>query len=250
MKKVVLLLIALSVFCVAKPAKKQPKSSAENAVQTEAVVKDETPVVEENATSTEESTEAKTDASEDSLIEDSALTFYIHPFNFMVPYSHFWGGINVPNGFTDYPLYYLTVEWKLMKKISLISTPHYVRVDRKRKSDRYKIHDIGLQESFRLYGVGGKRWRYFQAGFVLDHLHIHSNRDGGFDGWLYGFMLNGGVKKVLNGGEGFLGHFAVFLDAGFGYMWTSDFDADRKNSFFKMDKGLVIDVNAAIGFQI
>ena len=63
-------------------------------------------------------------------------------------------------------------------------------------------------------------------------------------------MLNGGVKKVLNDGEGFLGRFAVFLDAGFGYVWTSKFEADRKNTFFKMDKGLVIDINAAIGFQI
>lgn len=249
MKKVVLLLIALSVFCMAKPAKKQPKANAEKAVKTEVVVKDETPAVEENASAPDESAEAKP-VDSDELIEDSFLTFYIHPFNFMVPYSHFWGGLNVPNGFTDYPLYYLTVEWKLMPKISLITSPHYVRVARKRKHDRYKIHDIGLQESFRLYGVGGKRWRYFQAGFVVDHLHIHSNRDGGFDGWLYGFMLNGGVKKVLNGGEGFLGHFAVFLDAGFGYMWTSDFDADRKRKTFEMDKGLVIDVNAAIGFQI
>ena len=248
MKKVVLLLIALSVFCVAKPAKKQPKANAKKA-ETEVVVKDETPAVEENAAAPEESAEA-TPEDPDELLEDSALTFYIHPFNFMVPYSHFWAGVNVPEGFTDYPLYYLTVEWKLMPKISLMTSPHYVRVARKRKHDRYKIHDIGLQESFRLYGVGGKRWRYFQAGLVVDHLHIHSNRDGSFDGWLYGFMLNGGVKKVLNGGEGFLGHFAVFLDAGLGYMWTSDFDAERKGKFFEMEKGLVIDINAAIGFRI
>ncbi|SHK67238.1 hypothetical protein [Fibrobacter sp. UWB12] len=249
MKKVVLLLIALSVLCVAKPAKKQPKASAEKAVKTEVVEKDETQAAEENAIALETPASDST-GQDESEIMDSTVTIYIHPFNFMVPYSHFWGGVNVPNGFTDYPLYYLTVEWKLMEKISLISMPHYVRVDRKRKSDRYKIHDIGLQESFRLYGVGGKRWRYFQVGFLVDHLHIHSNRDGGFDGWLYGFMLNGGVKKVLNGGEGFLGRFAVFLDVGLGYVWTSDFDADRKDRFFEMDKGLVIDVNAAIGFQI
>ena len=128
--------------------------------------------------------------------------------------------------------------------------PHYVRVDRMDDDSGYKIYDIGLQESFRLYGVGGKRWRYFQAGFLLNHLKIDTDEHGDFNGWLWGFMLSGGIKKVLNDGEGFLGRFAVFADAGFGYAWTSKFEADRKNAFFKMDKGLVIDLNAAIGFQI
>ena len=217
MKRIVLLLLALSVFCVAKPA--------------------------------DESTDAQALPEEESL-RDSTITVYIHPLNFMVPYSHFWGGINVPNGITDYPQFFLTLEWKLMEKISLMTSPHYVRIARKRKHDRYKIHDIGLQESFRLYGVGGKRWRYFQAGMIVDHLNIDTEKHGDFNGWLWGFMLNGGVKKVLNDGEGFLGRFAVFLDAGFGYVWTSKFDADRKGAFFKMDKGLVIDINAALGFQI
>ena len=63
-------------------------------------------------------------------------------------------------------------------------------------------------------------------------------------------MFNGGVKKILNGGAGFLGRFAVSIDVGFGYVWVSDFDAERKGAYFEMDKGLVIDVNAAIGFQI
>ena len=218
MKRIVLLLLALSVFCVAKPA--------------------------------DESTDAQALPEEESL-RDSTITVYIHPLNFMVPYSHFWGGINVPNGITDYPQFYLTLEWKLMEKISLISTPHFVRVDRTEDDDDgYKIYDIGLQESFRLYGVGGKRWRYFQAGMIVDHLNIDTEKHGDFNGWLWGFMLNGGVKKVLNDGEGFFGRLAVFLDAGFGYVWTSKFEADRKNAFFKMDKGLVIDINAAIGFQI
>ena len=246
MKKVVLLLIALSVFSIAKPVKSQPKSNAEKAVKTEVEVKENAPAEQEATPVESSSSESMT--SNDSEVKDSWLTFYIHPFNFMVPYSHFWAGFNVPNGFTDYPLYYLTVEWKLIEKISLISMPHFVRVDR--SSDDYKIYDVGLQESFRLYGVGGHRWRYFQAGFVLSHLEIDMDKYGGFNGWLYGFMLSGGVKKVLNDGEGFFGHFAVFLDAGFGYMWTSKFEADRKNNFFKMDKGLVIDVNAAFGFQI
>ena len=125
MKRIVLLLLALSVFCVAKPA--------------------------------DESTDAQALPEEESL-RDSTITVYIHPLNFMVPYSHFWGGINVPNGITDYPQFFLTLEWKLMEKISLISTPHFVRVDRTEDDDGYKIYDIGLQESFRLYGVGGKRW--------------------------------------------------------------------------------------------
>ena len=220
MKKFLLLLIALSVFSMAEPAEKG------------------------------ESTDAQV-LSEEGTLRDSTITVYIHPLNFMVPYSHFWGGINVPNGITEYPQFYLTLEWELMEKISLISTPHYVRVDRTEDdNDGYTIYDIGLQESFRLYGVGGKRWRYFQAGMIVDHLSIDTGLHGDFNGWLWGFMLNGGVKKVLNGGEGFFGRFAVFRDAGFGYTWTSKFDADRKGAFFKMDKGLVIDINAAIGFQI
>ena len=214
MKRAVLLLLALSVFSMAEPV--------------------ETP-------------EIKADSQEDSVV-DSTFTVYIHPLNFMVPYSHFWGGVNVPNGVTDYPIFNLTFEWKMMEKISLVSMPHYVRVDR--SDDGYMIYDIGVQESFRLYGVGGKRWRYFQAGLLLNHLSIDTEDAGDFSGWLWGFMLNGGVKKVLNGGEGFLGRFAVSVDVGFGYTWTSDFDADRRGSYFKMDKGLVIDVNAAIGFQI
>ena len=224
MKKVVFLLSALSVFSVAKTA-----------------------IESESNTPADSSVQSKSD---DSLLKDSTYTLYVHPLNFIVPYSHFWAGVYVPNGFTDYPLFNLTFEWMLMEKISLVSMPHYVRVDRKRKDDRYKIYDIGLQESFRLYGVGGQRWRYFQAGLLMNHLHIHSNRDGGFDGWLFGLMFNGGVKKILNGGEGFLGRFAVSVDVGLGYVWVSDFDADRKGKFFEMDKDFVIDVNAAIGFQI
>ena len=228
MKKVVLLLIALSVFSVAKTAKAQPEPSSKEEEKQEVVVKDD------------DSTE----------IVDSTFTLYIHPFNFIVPYSHFWGGINVPNGFTDYPIFNLTFEWKLIEKISLVSMPHYVRVDRTDDDGGYKIYDIGLQESFRLYGVGGKRWRYFQAGLLLNHLHVASKNDGRFDGWLFGLMFNGGVKKILNGGAGFLGRFAVTVDVGLGYVWVSDFDAERKGAYFEMDKGLVIDVNAAIGFQI
>jgi len=248
MKKVVLLLIALSVFCVAKPAKSQPKSNAKVVAKQE-VVKDEVNTAEADSSALQvvDAESPETQAADDSL-RDSTFTLYIHPFNFMVPYSHFWGGINVPNGFTDYPIFNLTFEWKLQEKISLVSMPHYVRVDR--SDDGYKIYDIGLQESFRLYGVGGKRWRYFQAGFLLNHLKIDTDEHGDFNGWLWGFMLSGGIKKVLNDGEGFLGRFAVFADAGFGYVWTSKFEADRKNAFFKMDKGLVIDLNAAIGFQI
>ena len=77
MKRIVLLLLALSVFCVAKPA--------------------------------DESTDAQALPEEESL-RDSTITVYIHPLNFMVPYSHFWGGLNVPNGITDYPQFYLTLE--------------------------------------------------------------------------------------------------------------------------------------------
>ncbi len=250
MKKVVLLLLALSVFSVAKTSKAQPKPSAEKKAKIEVEVKDETPAAEANAVAPETPASDSKPLEQNESLKDSTFALYIHPFNFMVPYSHFWGGLNIPEGFTDYPLFNLTFEWKLMEKISLISAPHYVRVDRERKHDRYKIHDIGLQESFRLYGVGGRRWHYFQAGLLVNHLHIHSNRDGSFDGWLYGFMCSGGFKKVLNNGEGFLGRFAFFVDVGLGYAWTSDFDAERKGKYFEMDKGLVIDVNAAFGFQI
>ena len=252
MKKAVLLLLVFSMLSVANAksisnAKMQSNANAEKTVKTEVEVKDGAPAAEASAVASDAAV-SKTAASEDSSVEDSSLTFYIHPLNFILPYSHCWAGVNVPNGFTDYPQFYLTVEWKLMQKISLVSMPHYVRVDRSK--DDYKIFDIGLQESFRLYGVGGKRWRYFQAGILLNHLHIETEKDGDFDGWLWGFMCNGGFKKVLNGGEGFLGHFAFFVDVGLGYVWTSDFEGDRKGSWFKMDKGLVIDVNAAIGFQI
>ena len=227
MKKVVLLLLALSVFSVAKPAKTQPKPSAEKKAKIEVEVKDETPAAEANAVAPETPASDSKPLEQNESLKDSTFALYIHPFNFMVPY------------------------WKLMEKISLISTPHYVRVDRTEDdNDGYTIYDIGLQESFRLYGVGGKRWRYFQAGLLVNHLHIHSNRDGSFDGWLYGFMCSGGFKKVLNNGEGFLGRFAFFVDVGLGYAWTSDFDAERKGKYFEMDKGLVIDVNAAFGFQI
>lgn len=247
MKKVVLLLIALSVFCAAKPAKSQPKSNVKAEAKQE-VVKDEVNTAEAEPSVPQTVNEESSESQVDDSLRDSTFTLYIHPLNFMVPYSHFWGGINVPNGFTDYPIFNLTFEWKIMEKISLVSMPHYVRVDR--SDDDYKIYDIGLQESFRLYGVGGKRWRYFQVGFLVNHLKIGTDEHGDFNGWLWGFMLSGGIKKVLNGGEGFLGRFAVFADAGFGYAWTSKFEADRKNAFFKMDKGLVIDINAAIGFQI
>lgn len=248
MKRVVLILLALSVFCVAKPAKTQLKPNNEKAIKSEAVVKDGVSSGENEVAVPVKTQDSKSETNDDSSIADSTLTVYIHPFNFILPYSHFWAGVNVPNGWSDYPIFNLTVEWKLMEKISLVSMPHYVRVDRSK--DDYKIYDIGLQESFRLYGVGGKRWRYFQAGLLLNHLHIETEKDGDFDGWLWGFMCNGGFKKVLNGGEGFLGRFAFFVDVGLGYVWTSDFEGDRKGSWFKMDKGLVIDVNAAIGFQI
>ena len=68
MKKVVLLLIALSVFSFAKAAKAQPEPSSKEEEKQEVVVKDD------------DSTE----------IVDSTFTLYIHPFNFIVPYSHFW----------------------------------------------------------------------------------------------------------------------------------------------------------------
>lgn len=241
MKKAVLLLLVLSVLSMAKSAKstKPSEPTPEAKPETENTV----------AAETESRSEAQAASKdEDASLVDSTYTLYIHPFNFLVPYSHFWAGINVPHGLTDYPSFNLTFEWKLFEKSSLMTMPHFVRVDR--SSDDYKIYDIGLQESFRWYGVTGKRWRYFQAGLLLSHLHIKTEDDGGFDGWLYGFMFNGGVKKILNGGEGFFGHFAVSVDVGLGYAWTSDFDADRDRAYFKMDKGFVIDVNAAIGFQI
>ena len=151
MKKVVLLLIALSVFCVAKPAKSQPKSNAKVVAKQE-VVKDEVTTAEAEPSVPQTVNEESSESQVDDSLRDSTFTLYIHPLNFMVPYSHFWGGINVPNGFTDYPIFNLTFEWKIMEKISLVSMPHYVRVDR--SGDDYKIYDIGLQESFRLYGVG------------------------------------------------------------------------------------------------
>lgn len=189
-----------------------------------------------------------TPATGDNSVKDSKFTIYIHPFNFLVPYSHFWAGINVPNGLTDYPSFNLTFEWNLFETSSLMTMPHFVRVDR--SDDDYKIYDIGLQESYRWYNLGGNRWRYLQLGLLFSHLHVDDEKNGGFDGWLYGFMLNVGMKKILNGGEGFLGHFAVSVDVGVGYAFTSDFEADRKGGYFKMDKGLSIDVNAAFGFRI
>ena len=248
MKKVVFLLLVLSLVSFAKPVKhsSQKKQSTVEAVepaQTETVAesasKNETPV-------NENASETKGNAENESLV-DSTFTLYIHPMNFIAPYSHFWGGFNVPNGVTDYPSLNLTFEWKLFEKSSLITMPHYVRVDR--SDDGYKIYDIGLQESYRWYGVGG-RWRYLEVGFLLSHLHVKSDKDGRFDGWLYGFMINGGVKKILNGGEGFLGKFALSVDVGVGYAGTSDFEAERDRAYFKMDKGFVIDVNCALGFQI
>lgn len=238
MKKAVLLLLVAAVFSIAGTSKSQHKKSE----ATNSPSKESAQVQTASTKAPAQSTNV------DSSLADSTLTVYIHPFNFLVPYSHFWAGVNVPNGFTDYPLFNLTVEWKLMEKISLVSMPHYVRVDR--SDDGYKIYDLGLQESFRLYGVGGERWHYFQAGLLLNHLHVATEEDGRFDGWQFGFMFNGGFKKILNGGEGFLGRFAFFVDVGLGYVWTSDFEASRKRGYFKMDKGLVIDVNAAIGFQI
>ena len=244
MKKLALLLLVASALVFAKnsgtqshkkaPAK-QPVETAEE-VQPAAEEPVQEPVVESIAPTQEETS-----------LEDSKFTLYIHPMNFLVPYSHFWGGIWIPHGLTDYPTFNLTFEWRLFEKSSLVTMPHFVRVDR--TGENYRIRDIGLQESFRWYGVTG-RWRYFQAGLLLSRLHVATVNDGGFDGWLYGFMFHAGVKKILNGGEGFLGKFAVSFDIGLGYAWVSDFDADRKQSYFEMDKGLSIDVNAAIGFQI
>lgn len=249
MKKAILLLLVLSLMSVAdaktskaKNAKKQSKSNVEAVVQSdenesEKTVADETPAPSADASS-----------SQDASLVDSTFTIYIHPFNFLVPYSHFWAGVYVPNGWTDYPSINLTIEWKLFEKSSLMTMPHFVRVDR--SDDDYKIYDIGLQESYRWYNLGGHRWRYLQLGLLLSHLHIETEKDGDFDGWLYGFMFNVGMKKILNGGEGFLGRFALSVDIGLGYAFTSDFKGDRKGGYFRMDKGFTIDVNAAFGFQI
>lgn len=246
MKKVVLLLLVLSLVSFAKPVK---HSSQKKQSTVEAVEPAQAETVAESASANEASVndgalETAASSENESLV-DSTFTLYIHPMNFIAPYSHFWGGFNVPNGVTDYPPLNLTLEWTLFEKSSLVTMPHYVRVDR---SD-YKIYDIGLQESYRWYGVGG-RWRYLEAGLLLSHLHVKSDNEGRFDGWLYGFMINGGVKKILNGGEGFWGRFALSVDVGLGYVWTSDFEAERDRAYFKMDKGFVIDVNAAFGFQI
>lgn len=248
MKKVVLLLLVLSIFSVAKPVKhsSQKKQAKVETVETAASEDAAESASAADSSVNDEAPETGSSAGGESLV-DSTFTLYIHPMNFIAPYSHFWGGFNVPNGVTDYPALNLTFEWKLFEKSSLVTMPHYVRVDR--SDDGYKIYDIGLQESYRWYGVGG-RWRYLEAGFLFSHLHIKSDKDGGFDGWLYGFMINSGIKKILNGGEGFLGKFALSLDVGLGYTWTTDFEADRDRAYFKMDKGFVIDVNCALGFQI
>ena len=249
MKKAILLLLVLSLMSVAdaktskaKNAKKQSKSNVEAVVQSdenesEKKIATETPTQSADASSTQ-----------DASLVDSTFTVYIHPFNFLVPYSHFWAGLWVPNGWTDYPSFNLTIEWKLFEKSSLMTMPHFVRVDR--SDDDYKIYDIGLQESYRWYNLGGHRWRYLQLGLLLSHLHVETDNDGDFDGWLYGFMMNVGMKKILNGGEGFLGRFALSVDIGLGYAFTSDFKGDRKGGYFRMDKGFTIDVNAAFGFQI
>lgn len=243
-----------------KPAKATPKAKAKAKAKTpqksasEPVAKPEenalenVPAEENSAEKSAEKTAEATPATSDNSVKESTFTLYLHPFNFLVPYSHFWGGVKVPNGFTDYPLFNLTFEWKLQELSSLMTMLHYVSVDR--SDDGYQIYDIGLQESYRWYNIGGHRWWFLQMGALLSHLHIATEEKGGFDGWLYGFMVNGGIKKVLNGGEGFLGHFAVSVDVGFGYVWTSDFEGSRKRVYFELDKGLSIDVNAAIGFQI
>ncbi len=247
MKKAVLLMLVASALVFAKtstPAKSQKKVSQKTVEQVQPA---EEPVAE--AAPSAEPDEDSTDVVEEVVTyTDSTYTLYIHPMNFILPYSHFWAGVCVPNGFTDYPSFNLSFEWKLIEKISLMSMPHYVRVDR--SDDDYKITDIGLQESFRLYGVGGKRWRFFQVGMLLSHLHVDTEKDGDFDGWLFGLMFNAGVKKIFNDGEGFFGRFALSVDVGAGYTWVSDFDATRKDAWFEMDKGLVIDVNVALGFQI
>ena len=249
MKKAILLLLVLSMMSVAdaktskaKGAKKQSKSNVEAVVQSDENESEKTVATETPAPSADAS------SSQDASLVDSTFTIYIHPFNFLVPYSHFWAGVYVPNGWTDYPSFNLTIEWKLFEKSSLMTMPHFVRVDR--SDDDYKIYDIGLQESYRWYNLGGHRWRYLQLGLLLSHLHVETDNDGDFDGWLYGFMMNVGMKKILNGGEGFLGRFALSVDIGLGYAFTSDFKGDRKGGYFRMDKGFTIDVNAAFGFQI
>jgi hypothetical protein len=240
MKKAVLLMLVASAFVFAKtstPAKSPKKTEPSK------VAEEVQPVAEESAAEDVQDT-----VKNESTYTDSTFTLYIHPMNFIAPYSHFWAGVCVPDGLTDYPAFNLSFEWKMMEKISLMSMPHYVRVDR--SGDGYKISDIGLQESFRLYGVGGERWRFFQAGMVLSHLHVDTEDAGDFDGWLFGLMFNAGVKLIVNDGQGFLGRFALSLDVGAGYAWVSDFDASRKGSWFELDKGVVIDVNVALGFQI
>ena len=249
MKKAILLLLVLSLMSVAdaktskaKNAKKQSK------LNVEAVAPSDENESEKTAATEAPTQSADTSSTQDASLVDSTFTVYIHPFNFLVPYSHFWAGLWVPNGWTDYPSFNLTFEWKLFDKSSIMTMPHFVRVDR--SEDDYKIYDIGLQESYRWYNLGGHRWRYLQLGLLLSHLHVETDNDGDFDGWLYGFMMNVGTKKILNGGEGILGRFAVSVDVGLGYAFTSDFKGDRKGGFFRMDKGFTIDVNAAFGFRI
>ncbi len=236
---------------VAHKAKSKAKAKAQQKPSNEAEAKPEETAHEDASVADNGSTEKTADATPatgDNSVKDSKFTIYIHPFNFLVPYSHFWAGVKVPNGLTDYPSFNLTFEWNLFETSSLMTMPHFVRVDR--SDDDYKIYDIGLQESYRWYNLGGNRWQYLQLGLLFSHLHVDDDKNGGFDGWLYGFMLNVGMKKILNGGEGFLGHFAISVDVGVGYAFTSEFDADRKGGYFKMDKGLSIDVNAAFGFRI
>lgn len=252
MKKVAILLLFATALVFAKnPApKSQKKESHKTAEQVQPAADEVAPEATQDSTAAAEAQDAELDSlvKEESSYSDSTYTIYIHPLNFIVPYSHFWAGVNVPNGFTDYPLFNLSFEWKLIEKISLMSMVHYVTVDR--MDDGYKIRDIGLQESFRLYGVGGRRWRFFQAGLLLSHLHVDTDDAGDFDGWLFGVMFNAGVKKVFNKGEGFWGRFALSVDAGAGYVWVSKFDATCKGAWFKMEKDFVIDMNVAIGFQI
>ena len=186
MKKAVLLLLIASVLVMAGTSKKTPskKSSSAKVKSTEVVENVQPEATAPAEVPASDSTALK---NESPSYTDSTYTFYIHPMNFIAPYSHFWAGVCVPDGVTDYPSLNFSFEWKLMEKISLMSMPHYVRVDR--SDDGYKIHDIGLQESFRLYGVGGERWRFFQAGLLLSHLHVNTNDAGDFDGWLWALCL-------------------------------------------------------------
>lgn len=247
MKKAALLMLVASALVFAKNSAPAKTPTVEPSTDSSAVTEEAqaTPATGEDAAEQEAEVD---EFAHESSYTDSTYTIYIHPMNFIAPYSHFWAGVCVPDGFTDYPLFNLTFEWKLMDKISLLTMPHYVSVDR--SDDGYKIRDLGLQESFRLYGVGGRRWRFFQAGLLLSHLHIDTEKKGDFDGWLFGLMFNAGVKMIMNQGQGFWGRFAVSMDVGMGYAWVSDFDASRKDSWLEMDKGLVIDVNVAFGFQI